>query len=131
MSKPVLITAKVCGHATVDLHRLQTKVQVVTNAQCSVSTADSLLFLQDLLRDFAPQAVAADAPDDLEQATCTSTQQADPKLQIEARGAAVHDVDGNDEADSVVDADTVDWIEVQLHHSPAASQLHATLVVLS
>ena len=40
--------------------------------------------------------------------------QADSKLQNEAEGVAVHDAGGDDEADSVVGADNVEWIEVQL-----------------
>ena len=85
--------------------------------------------MQDLLRYFVPWAAASVAPDDLQRATCASTQQTDRKLQNDAEVAGVHG--GNDEADSVVDADPVDWIQVQLHHCPAASQLHAASVVLS
>ena len=70
--------------------------------------------MQDLLGYFVPWAAASVAPDGLQRATCASTQQAHPKLQNEAEGAGVHDVGGDDEADSVVGDDTVDWIEVQL-----------------
>ena len=111
---------------SVDSHMLQPALGKLTQAYCSVSAADSCLFLQSLQRSYQPLAALSRGSSALQPA-CASTQETHPKLQHQPAGAGAHDE--NAEADSV--QDNTSSIQVQSPHSLAGSKPDGSLVLLS